>query len=88
MRTSTNNWNCDPRRPTTTFFYIVRGWKDDHGKERVTQTDVRTSRRDAEFVYRNAFIMEGDFVRLYEVDGRTSYASPEFKSRLLKNRVA
>lgn len=74
-------------RPTVRFYYIVRGGKDNHGKEFVTQVDVRTSRRDAEVVHRDAVVMPGDWVRLFEVKGRTSYGKPEFNSRLLKSRV-
>ena len=85
MRSSTGNTMTN--RPTATFYYVVRGWRDNHGKDRVTQVDLRTNRRDAIALFRKVEKWDNkDFIRLYAVDGRTTHANPDFSARLLKTR--
>lgn len=86
MRTSEQNMEW-MRRPTVKFFYVVIGTKDDHGKLSVEKVNVYTNRRSADRRFNLVGLSDRNcFVSLYEVDGRTKYASPEFKASHTKIR--
>jgi hypothetical protein len=87
MRTSEQNLNWI-NRPTVTFYEIVIGRRDTHGKDSVRRILVDTNRKNALARFDQINVRWcRDFVRLYHVDSRTAYGKPEFKATLVRERV-
>ena len=86
MRTSFQNMDWI-NRPTVKFHYVVIGTKDTHGKLSVHTVNVYTNKRAAMRRFRMADLDDSrEFISIYEVNGRTKYASPEFKASQPKTR--